>query len=147
MRENAIVKSSTLTDLGGYLIQAMRRECIAFLFVLAELATAAAARTDIICTIREVVIEEGPGQGSSSAREKGLSFRLDDASKTVTLADGTPLIVNRYDDNWISAKHAGVSYEFDRRRSSLSYASSTQRDRVTTLIVGSGRCQSGPPPP
>jgi hypothetical protein len=58
--------------------------------------------------------------------EKSVSFWLDDASKTVTLDDGTALIVTRFDDNWISAKHGGISYEFDRRRHSLSYASSIQ---------------------
>jgi hypothetical protein len=31
--------------------------------------------------------------------------------------------------NWISAKHEGVSYEFDRRNGSLSYTSSTARER------------------
>ena len=120
----------------------MRRGCIASLIVLADLATAAVARTDINCTIREVVVEEGSGKGASSVHEQSLSFWLDDASKTVTLADGTALVVTRFDDNWISAKHGGISFEFDRRRHRLSYASTTERDRMTTLIVGSGQCES-----
>ena len=122
----------------------MRHGCIASLIVLAVLATAAVARTDINCVIREVVVEEGAGKGASSVHEQSLSFWLDDASKTVTLADGTVLTVTRFDDNWISAKHGGISFEFDRRRHRLSYASATERDRMTTLIVGSGRCESGP---
>jgi hypothetical protein len=88
------------------------------------------------------VVEEGLGKGASSVHEQSLSFWLDDASKTVTLADGTALIVTRFDDNWISAKRGGISFEFDRRRHRLSYASATERDRMTTLIVGSGRCES-----
>jgi len=112
--------------------------------VLADLATAAVERTDINCTIREVVIEEGSGRGSSSLHEKNLSFWLDDASKTITFADGTPLTVTRFDANWISAKHGSVSFEFDRGRHRLSYASSTERDRATTVIFGSGRCESEP---
>ena len=122
----------------------MRQGWIASLFVLADLATAAGSRTDINCTIREVVIEEGPGKGASSIHEKSLSFWLDDASKAITLADGAALIVTRFDDNWISAKHGSISFEFDRRRQRVSYASSAERDRVTTVIFGSGRCESEP---
>jgi hypothetical protein len=120
----------------------VRHGCIASVFVLADLATAAVARTDINCTIREVVIEEGSGKGASSINEKSFSFWLDDASKTISLADGVALTVTRFDDNWISAKHGSVSFEFDRRRQRLSYASSTERDRSTTVIFGSGRCES-----
>jgi len=115
--------------------------------VLADLATSALARTDINCTVREVVLEEGPGKGASSIHEKGLSFWLDDASKSVSLADGVALTITRFDDNWISAKHGSVSFEFDRRRQRVSYASSTERDRVTTVIFGSGRCESEPSRP
>jgi hypothetical protein len=64
----------------------VRHGCIASLIVLADLATAAVARTDINCTIREVVVEEGSGKGASSVHEQSLSFWLDDASKTVTRA-------------------------------------------------------------
>jgi hypothetical protein len=112
--------------------------------VLADLATAAPAHTDLSCTIREVVVEEGAGKGASSIHEKSVSFGLDDASKTITFADGTALTVTRFDDNWISAKYGDISFEFDRRRHRLSYASATERDRMTTLIIGSGRCESGP---
>ena len=52
----------------------MRHGCIASLFVLADLATAAVERTDINCTIREVVIEEGSGKGVSSIHEKSFEF-------------------------------------------------------------------------
>ena len=122
----------------------MRHGCIASLFVLADLTTAALARTDINCTIREVVVEEGPGKGASSIHEENLSFSLDDGSKTITLADGAALTVTRFDDNWISAKHGGISFEFDRRRHRVSYVSATEQNRTTTLIIGSGRCESRP---
>jgi hypothetical protein len=122
----------------------VRYGCIAPLFVLADLTTAAVARTDISCSIREVVVEEGSGKGASSIHEKSLSFWLDDASKTITLADGAALTVTRFDDNWISAKLGSISFEFDRTRHRLSYASATERNRMTTLIIGSGRCESGP---
>ena len=125
----------------------MRHGCIASLFVLADLATSALARTDINCTVREVVLEEGSGKGASSIHEKGLSFWLDDASKSISLADGVALTITRFDDNWISAKYGNVSFEFDRRRQRVSYASSTERDRVTTVIFGSGRCESEPSRP
>jgi hypothetical protein len=133
------------SDLGGGL--SVRHGCIASLFVLADLATSALARTDINCTVREVVLEEGSGKGASSIHEKGLSFWLDDASKSISLADGVALTITRFDDNWISAKYGNVSFEFDRRRQRVSYASSTERDRVTTVIFGSGRCESEPSRP
>jgi hypothetical protein len=63
----------------------VRHECMASFFVHADLATAAVARTNINCTIKEVVIEEVSGKGASSIHEKGLSFWLDDASKTISL--------------------------------------------------------------
>ena len=122
----------------------MRHGCIASLFVLADLATAAVEHIDINCTIREVVIEEGSGKGASSIHEKSFSFWLDDASKTISLADDVTLTVTRFDANWISAKHGNVWFEFDRGRHRLSYASSTERDRVTTVIFGSGRCENEP---
>jgi hypothetical protein len=56
----------------------VRRECVAFLFVLADLANMAAARTYISCRIREVNIISGPGEGKSSAHEKDMSFWLDE---------------------------------------------------------------------
>ena len=74
--------------------------------------------------------------------KRASSFWLDDASKTISLADGMALTVTRFDDNWISAKHGGIWFEFDRRRQRLSYASSTERDRATTVIFGSGGCES-----
>ena len=125
----------------------MRRECIALLFALADLAhPAALARTYINCTIREVIIESGSSKDVSSTKEKDMGFWVDDMAKTVTSADDMAMTVMRYDDNWISANRDDISYEFDRRRGTLSYATSTTKGRVTTVVVGSGRCESGPTP-
>ena len=75
-----------------------------------------------------------------------MGFWVDDAAKTVMYADGTALAGTRFDDNRISARHDNSSYEFDRRNGTVSYVTSMTEGRVTTVIVGSGRCESGPAP-
>ena len=70
---------------------------------------------------------------------------MDDVAKTVMFADGTALTVTQFDDNWLNASRDDSSYVFDRRNGTLSYATSTN-GRVTTVIIGSGRCESGPAP-
>jgi hypothetical protein len=72
---------------------------------------------------------------------RSLGFWVDEAAKIITLADGTPLIVRRFDDRWISADRGDVSYEFDRQNDILTYASSTTKDGTATIIIGSGRCK------
>jgi len=69
-----------------------------------------------------------------------LGFWIDEAAKTLVLADGTPLTVRRFDDRWISAARGDMSYEFDRQNGNLTYASSTTKDGSATIIIGSGRC-------
>jgi hypothetical protein len=88
-----------------------------------------------------------PSDESSSTKEANLGFWIDDEAKTVTLADGTRLMVTRLDGNWLSASRGDISYEFNRRNGILSYAASTTKGRVTTVIIGSGRCESNPAPP
>jgi hypothetical protein len=73
-----------------------------------------------------------------------MNFLVDDAARTVMSADGTALVVTRFDDNRISASRDNSSYEFERRDGTVSYATATTEGRVTTVIVGSGQCQSGP---
>jgi hypothetical protein len=124
----------------------VRRECTALLFVLADLAHPALARTYINCTTREVVIVSGSSEDKSSTKEKDMGFWVDDIAKTVTFADHMALTVMRFDENSISANRDDISYEFDRQNGTLSYATSTTKGRVTTVIVGSGRCESGPAP-
>ena len=55
--------------------------------------------------------------------------------------NGTALIIRRFDDRWISATRGDVSYELDRQDGNLTYASSTTKDGVTTIVIGSGRCK------
>jgi hypothetical protein len=76
-----------------------------------------------------------------------LGFWIDEAAKTLVLADGTPLTVHRFDDCCISATRGNMSYEFDRENGNLSYASSTTKGGNATIIIGSGRCKiaAGPP--
>src|SRR5207245_7696795 len=59
----------------------------------------------------------------------------------VTLGDGKTLIVRRFDDRWISAENGDVSYELDRQNGNLTYASSTMKDGIATIIIGAGRCK------
>ena len=61
--------------------------------------------------------------------------------KIVTLEDGTPLIVRRFDDRWIGAARDDVSYELDRQDGNSAYASSTTKGDVTTIIIGYGLCK------
>ena len=124
----------------------MRRGCTALLFALADLSHPALARTYLNCTTREVIIVNELGEGLSSTKETNMSFWVDDVAKTVMFADGTALTVTRFDDNWLSASRADSSYVFDRRNGTLSYATSTTNGRVTTVIIGSGRCESGAAP-
>ena len=75
-----------------------------------------------------------------SSTEDNLGFWIDEAAKTIMLADGTLLTVHRFDDHWISADHGDMAYEFDRQNGNLMYASSTTKEGVGTTTIGSGRC-------
>jgi hypothetical protein len=84
---------------------------------------------------------DAPRGSTSSSIEENLGFWIDEAGKIVTLADGKTLTVRRFDDRWISAESGDVSYELDRQNGNLTYASSTTKDGVTTIIIGYGRCK------
>ena len=71
---------------------------------------------------------------------------IDEAAKTLTFSDNRPLTVTRLDKYRISANRDGIIYEFDRQDGTLTYASSTMQDGVTTTIVGSGQCEISPAP-
>ena len=83
---------------------------------------------------------------ASSTREEEIMFVIDEAAKALTFSDNRPLTVTRLSKSWISANHDEVFYEFDRHDGSLTYASSTTQDGVTTTIVGSGQCAISPAP-
>jgi hypothetical protein len=93
------------------------------------------------CQTKKAIIIDAPKGKSSSSTEENLGFWIDQAAKTITLEDGTPLIVRRFDDRWIGAARDDVSYELDRQDGNLAYASSTTKDGVTTIIIGYGRCK------
>jgi hypothetical protein len=99
------------------------------------------ARSHLHCLAKKVVIVDAPSGSTSSNTEENLGFWIDDAAKTITFANGTPLIVRRFDKRWISATHGEISYEFDRQNNNLSYAGTSMKDGTATIIIGSGRCE------
>jgi hypothetical protein len=107
----------------------------------------ALARSYLNCLTKKVVIVDALKGSTSSSVEEHLGFWIDEAAKTLVLADGMPLTVHRFDDHWISAARGDMSYEFDRENGNLSYASSTTKDGTGTITIGSGRCKiaAGPP--
>jgi hypothetical protein len=115
------------------------------LMTCALLADSASARDYLNCLTKKVVIVDAASGSTSSKTEENLGFWIDEIAKSVTLADGTALIIRRFDDRWISATRGDVSYELDRQDGNLTYASSTTKDGVTTIVIGSGRCKLAPP--
>src|SRR5262249_45960373 len=81
---------------------------------------ALAARSYLNCLTKKVIIVDAPTGSSSSSTEENVGFWIEEATKIITLADGTPLIVRRFDDRWISATDGDVSYEIDRQNDILS---------------------------
>jgi hypothetical protein len=110
------------------------------LTTFALLEERAAAQNYLHCVSKKVVIVDAPKRTTSSSTEESLGFWIDEATKTVTLADGKKLNVGRFDDHWISAVSGDVSYELDRQNGTLSYAGSTMKDGIATTIIGAGRC-------
>ena len=105
------------------------------------------ARSYLDCPTKKVVILDAPRGSTSSSVEEQLGFWIDEAAKTVVLADGTALAIRRFDDHWISAARGDMSYELDRQTGNLTYASSTTRDSTATITIGSGRCEAAAGPP
>ena len=103
-------------------------------------ARPALARSYLNCVSKKVVIVDAPSGSSSLSAEENIGFLIDEVAKIITLSDGTPLIVRRFDDRWISAARGDMSYEFDRQNGNLMYASSTTKEGSGTIIIGSGRC-------
>ena len=117
------------------------RQCALLLIAFTVWAKPALARSYLNCSTKKVVIVDAPTGNSSLSTEENVGFWIDDAAKIMTLADGTPLIVRRFDDRWISAARGDLSYELDRQDGNLTYASSTTKDGTATIIIGSGRCK------
>jgi len=119
-------------------------KCAVLTIALAALAQPVLARTYLDCSTRKVVLRSAPSGDTSSATEENLGFWVDDGAKTLTLPDNSPLTITRLDRFWISADRDGIFYESDRRGGTLTYASATTKDGVSTTIVGSGRCEAPP---
>ena len=117
------------------------RECVLVLTAIAVLEETALARSYLNCLTKKVVIVDAPNGTTSSSTEENLGFWIDEAANIVTLGDGKKLILRRFDDRWISAASGDVSYELDRQNGNLTYASSTMKDGIATIIIGSGRCK------
>jgi len=91
----------------------------------------------------KVVIIDTPSGSSSSNTKEILNFWIDEASKSVSYADGVSLSVQRFDDRWISASTGGVSYEVDRGSGNLTFAGTVMKAGIATIIIGAGRCTVG----
>ena len=104
------------------------------------------ARSYLNCSTRKVVMISAPSGDTSSTTEEEVAFVIDDAAKSLTFFDNSALTVTRLDRSWISAHRDGIFYEFNRQDGTLTYASSTTQDSVTTTIVGSGQCAKSPAP-
>jgi hypothetical protein len=117
------------------------RECALLLVAIIVWTEPALARSYLNCLTKKVVIVDAPRGSTSSTIEENLGLWIDDAAKTVMLADGTSLTVRRFDDHWISADRGDMSYEFDRQNGNLAYASSITKEGAATIIIGSGRCE------
>lgn len=109
-------------------------------------AQPALARSYLNCSTRKVVMISAPSGDTSSTREEEVAFVIDEAAKKLTFSDNSPLTVTRLDKYWISANRDGIFYEVNRQDGTLTYASSTTQDSVTTTIVGSGQCAILPAP-
>jgi hypothetical protein len=116
-------------------------ECALLLLAVAIWAEPALARSYLNCLTKEVVIVNAASGTTSSSTEENLGFWIDDVAKIFTLADGTPLVVRRFDERWISADRGDISYELDRQDGNLAYAGSNTKDGTATIIIGSGRCK------
>jgi hypothetical protein len=111
------------------------------LLLAATICAAPASARNLNCLAKKVIIVDSPKGSNLSSTEDKLSFWIDEAAKTIMLADGPPLTVHRFDDHWISADRGDLHYEFDRQNGNLMYASSSTKEGVATTIIGSGRCE------
>src|SRR5258708_26319644 len=105
------------------------RECALLLIAVTVWAGPALARSYLNCLTKRVVIVDAPSGSTSSSIEENLHFWIDDAAKTVVLADGTSLTVRRFDVHWNSATRDDMSYECDRANGNLAAASAATMGR------------------
>jgi hypothetical protein len=121
-------------------------ECMLVLMAFVVLEETALARSYLNCLTKKVAIVDTPKEATSSSIEENFGFWIDEATKIVTFVDGKKLNVRRFDDRWISAVSGDVSYELDRQSGNLTYAGSTMKDGIATIIIGTGQCTLATPP-
>jgi len=121
--------------------QRLVRKTVLLLVALATSVDCAFGRNYLSCSAKQVVIVYAPTGSSSSSSEEKFGFWIDDPTKSVVLADGTPLVVRRIDDVWLSAARGDMTYELNRQTGNLTYASSTTKDNASTVTIGSGQCR------
>ena len=114
--------------------------CAVATVVIAIVGRPALAGTYLHCSTTRVVIVSAATGDTSSRSDENLNFVIDDAAKTLAFADGGSLTVTRFDKIWISANRDDIFYELNRQDGTLSFATSTTKNNVTSTIVGSGRC-------
>jgi hypothetical protein len=91
------------------------RGCAVLLMAVSVWTEPGFARSYVNCLTKKVVIVDAPKGSTSSSVGERLGFWIDEAAKTLVLADGTALAVRRFDDHWISAARGDMSYELDRQ--------------------------------
>ena len=123
----------------GFLADRWLTGCAVIIFMMI-VAQPALAETYLHCSTTRVVIVSAATGDTSSRSDENLNFVIDDAAKTLAFADGGSLAVTRFDKNWISANRDDIFYEFNRQDGTLSFASATTKNTITSTIVGSGRC-------
>ena len=114
--------------------------CIVATLMIAVVARPVPAGAYLHCSTTRVVIVSAATGDTSSRSDENLNFVIDDAAKTLAFADGGSLTVTRFDKIWISANLDDIFYEFNRQDGTLSFASATTKNTITSTIVGSGRC-------
>jgi hypothetical protein len=124
----------------GGAIKSAIATCALLLMAIVVWPAPAFARSHLHCLAKKVIIVDAPSGSTSSNTEETLAVWIDDAAKTITFANGTPLTVKRFDERWISAARGDMSYEFDRQNHNLSYAGTSMKDGTATIVIGSGRC-------
>src|SRR3974390_1473742 len=123
-------------------MNAVIQGCSLLLVAATICAIPASARSHLNCVAKKVIIVDSPEGNNSSGIEEKLVFWIDETAKTITFADGTPLIVRGFQDHWISADRGDLHYEFDRQNGNLMYAGSTTKEGIATTIIGAGRCET-----
>lgn len=117
---------------------------LAVAFTLAHATSEpAAADFDLRCSTNEVVMTSGPRGEATKRRKVDFTFRINEAARIIMLGDA-PLIINRFDRDWITAQHEQVIYDFDRQNHALNYAGSRASGATVITIVGSGSCAVRP---